>query len=58
MAVAPEVVAERIARAVERGALRVRVCRETYLVDWVKRLFPSAVHRLVRLGYRRFGSLG
>jgi short-subunit dehydrogenase len=57
-ALAPEAVAEQIARGVERGALRVRVCRETYAVDWAKRLFPSAVHRLVRAGYRRFGSLG
>lgn len=56
--VAPAVVAEQIARGVERGALRVRVCRETYAVDWAKRLFPSGVHRLVRAGYRRFGSLG
>jgi len=54
----PELVAEQIARGVERGALRVRVCRETYAVDWAKRLFPSAVHHLVRAGYRRFGSLG
>lgn len=57
-AIDPAVVAEQIARGVERGALRVRVCRETYVVDWAKRLFPSAVHHLVRAGYRRFGSLG
>lgn len=57
-AVSPEHVAEQIARGVERGALRVRVCRETYAVDWVKRLFPAGVHHLVRLGFRRFGSLG
>jgi NAD(P)-dependent dehydrogenase (short-subunit alcohol dehydrogenase family) len=56
--VAPAVVAERIARGVERGALRVRVCRETFAIDWAKRLFPAAVHHLVRAGYRRFGSLG
>jgi NAD(P)-dependent dehydrogenase (short-subunit alcohol dehydrogenase family) len=56
--IAPEQVAERIARGVERGALRVRVCRETYAVDWAKRMLPSAVHQLVRVGYRRFGSLG
>jgi short-subunit dehydrogenase len=55
---APERVAEQIVRGVERGALRVRVCRETYAVDWAKRLFPAGVHRLVRAGYRRFGSLG
>jgi short-subunit dehydrogenase len=57
-AVAPEVVAEQIARGVERGALRVRVCRETYAVDWAKRLFPSGVHRLVRAGYRRYAPIG
>ena len=56
-ALAPGVVAEQIVRGVERDALRVRVCRETYVVDWAKRLFPSGVHRLVRTGYRRFGSL-
>src|SRR5690606_27640858 len=56
--VAPAVVAEQIARGVERGALRVRVCRETYAVDWAKRLFPSGVHRLVCVGYRCFVSLG
>jgi NAD(P)-dependent dehydrogenase (short-subunit alcohol dehydrogenase family) len=56
--VAPEVVAERIARGIERGELRVRVCRETFAIDWAKRLFPAGVHQLVRAGYRRFGSLG
>lgn len=55
-AVAPERAAERIVRGVERGEMRVRVCRETYVADWAKRLFPVAVHRLVRRGYRRMAS--
>ncbi len=52
-AMAPERVAERIVRGVERGEMRVRVCRETFVADWVKRLFPVTAHRLVRRGYRR-----
>lgn len=55
-AMAPERVAERIVRGVERGEMRVRICRETFVVDWAKRLFPAGVHRLVRRGYRRLGS--
>ena len=52
-AVAPERVAERIVRGVERGEMRIRICRETFVADWAKRLFPAAVHQLVRRGYRR-----
>lgn len=57
-ALPPERAAEQIVRAVERGRMRVLVCRETRVVDWAKRLFPAAVHRAVLRGYRRFGSLG
>jgi short-subunit dehydrogenase len=58
MAMPPERAAERIVRGVERGRMRVRIGRETYLVDWLKRLFPVSIHRLVVRGFRRFGSLG
>jgi short-subunit dehydrogenase len=58
MTMAPERAAERIVRGVERGRMRVRIGRETYLADWLKRLFPVSLHRLVLWGFRRFGSLG
>lgn len=57
-ALAPEDAARQILRAVERDALRVVICREAHAADWAKRLAPSAVHRLVAWGYRRFGSIG
>lgn len=54
----PEEVARQILRAVERNQLRVLVCRETHVTDWVKRLVPASVHHAVVWGYRRMGSLG
>jgi short-subunit dehydrogenase len=58
MAMPPETVALRILRAVERNRLRVVICRETVVTDWLKRIMPVQIHRLVALGYRRFGSVG
>jgi len=58
MAMEPDEVAKRILRAVERGDLRVVICREAVLTDLVKRLLPAGVHHLVAWGYRRMGSLG
>jgi hypothetical protein len=58
MAMAPDKVALKILRAVERNQLRVLICPETRAADWAKRLFPAGVHQLVARGYRRFGSLG
>jgi short-subunit dehydrogenase len=58
IATPPEKVARAILRGVERDRLRILVCPETTATDWVKRLAPAAVHRLVAHGYRRFGSLG
>jgi short-subunit dehydrogenase len=57
-AIAPEDAARQILRAVERNALRVVICPEAHAADWIKRLAPVAVHRLVAWGYRRVGSLG
>lgn len=58
LAVSPDDAARRILRAVERNALRVVICPEARATDWIKRLAPAAVHRLVAWGYRRAGSLG
>ena len=58
MAMAPEKAALRILRAVERNAMRVVICPEARITEWVKRLSPVRVHRLVAYAYRRFGSLG
>jgi hypothetical protein len=58
MAMSPETAAAKILRAVERDELRVLICPESHVTDWAKRLFPAAVHHLVALGYRNFGSLG
>jgi len=44
----PERAARKIVRGIEHGAQRVRITPETYLLDWLKRLFPALTQRLVR----------
>ena len=51
--ITPERAAEKIVRGIERGAQRVRIGPETYLGDWLKRLFPNGVQRLLRAAAAR-----
>jgi hypothetical protein len=44
----PERAAELIVRGIERGTQRVRIAPETYVGDWLKRLFPSATQWWIR----------
>lgn len=53
-ATSAERVAEKIVRAIERKQLRLRICPETYVTDWAKRLFPSLTQRAVAWGYQRW----
>ncbi len=46
--VTPEHVAERIIRAVEKNQLRIRVGRDAWLLDVLKRLFPVGIQTLVK----------
>ena len=49
----PEQAAVRIAAAIERKAFRVRLGTETYVADWLKRLFPAGSQRaLASIGRR------
>lgn len=50
---APEEVARRIVRAIERNKLRVVICPEAHLFDWAKRLLPVTTQRLVRRLWHR-----
>lgn len=52
-ALAPEQVARQILRAVEKDRMRVVICPEARAADWIKRIAPVAVHRVVAWGYRR-----
>lgn len=51
--VTPDRAAARIVSAIKRGKPRLRICRETYLADWLKRLAPVTVNRLVAYAWRR-----
>ena len=52
-AMPPEKAARKIVRAIERNQARLRIGIETYLGDWLKRLFPVATQRLLGWGFRR-----
>jgi short-subunit dehydrogenase len=43
----PDVVARAIVRGIEKNKLRVRVRPESVLSEWLKRLAPVGVHRLI-----------
>jgi short-subunit dehydrogenase len=58
MAMAPEKVARKILRAVERDKLRVVISPAAHAADWAKRLFPADVHRILAYGYRRVAASG
>jgi hypothetical protein len=45
--------AAKIIRDIEKNGLRVIACPETHVIDWLKRLSPSAIHRLLARANRR-----
>jgi short-subunit dehydrogenase len=45
MGVTPEQTARKIVQAVEKNRLRVRVGKDAVILDWMKRLMPSLIHR-------------
>ena len=49
----PDVVARAIVRAIEKNRLFVRVRPESVATDWLKRLFPAAIHRFVASRFER-----
>lgn len=49
----PDVVARAIVRAVERNRLFVRVRPESVATDWLKRLLPTGVHRMIARRWQR-----
>jgi short-subunit dehydrogenase len=43
----PEHAAAKILQAVERNRMRLRICPETLVLDWLKRLLPTGVQALI-----------
>ena len=50
---APEKAAARIVHAIEKRKLRIRIRPESYVSEWLKRLFPVAVHYPIAWAHRR-----
>lgn len=50
---APEKLAARVVRAVRRNRMRQRIGLDAYLVDWLKRLLPVAIHAPLRRVFDR-----
>jgi len=55
MSVSPELAAERIVTAIKEDRPRQLVAKESYLIDWLKRLAPQLPQRLMLSGFRRGG---
>jgi short-subunit dehydrogenase len=49
----PDKAAAKIVRGIEKNKLRIRIGRETFVLDWAKRAFPNATQKLIATGYRR-----
>ncbi len=50
----PSAVADAIVRAIEKNQARALVARETYVTDYLKRLFPVLTSEIVAKNYKRF----
>jgi NAD(P)-dependent dehydrogenase (short-subunit alcohol dehydrogenase family) len=50
---APEKLAAQVVRAVKRNRMRQRIGFDAYLMDWLKRLLPLAIHAPFRRAYAR-----
>jgi short-subunit dehydrogenase len=50
---APEKLAARAVRAVKRNRMRQRIGFDAFLVDWLKRLLPVAIHAPLRWAFAR-----
>jgi NAD(P)-dependent dehydrogenase (short-subunit alcohol dehydrogenase family) len=57
MAMDPARAAEQILRAVARNRMRVTVCREARISDWLKRIAPTATQRLIHRAIQRMGPI-
>lgn len=49
----PEKLAAKVVNAVKRNRMRVRIGADAYLVDWLKRLLPVAIHAPLQRAYDR-----
>ena len=54
---APEKLAARAIRAVKRNRMRQRIGFDSYLMDWLKRLLPVAIHTPLRWTFERAAKL-
>jgi NAD(P)-dependent dehydrogenase (short-subunit alcohol dehydrogenase family) len=57
MAIEPERAAEQILRAVAKNRMRVTVCREARISDWLKRIAPTGTQRLIHRAIQRMGPI-
>jgi short-subunit dehydrogenase len=52
-AMPPEKLARKVVKAVQRNRMQVRIGIDCYMGDWLKRLFPIAVHIPLRWGFEK-----
>lgn len=49
----PEKLAAKVVRAVKNNRMQIRIGWDSFLGDWLKRLFPYGVHKLLQWGFAR-----
>ena len=49
----PEKLAAKVVKAVKKNQMQVRIGWDSYLADWLKRLFPYGIHKPLQMGFKR-----
>ena len=49
----PEKLAVKVVKAVQDNQMQIRIGWDSFLGDWLKRLFPRGIHRLFQWGFKR-----
>jgi len=49
----PEKLAAKVVRAVKKNQMQIRIGWDSFLGDWLKRLFPRGVHKPLQWGFKR-----
>ncbi len=53
MGMEPDALAKKVIKAIKKNKMRVRVGFDAYLMEWLKRLFPVAIHKLFQKAFAK-----
>lgn len=53
MGMEPDALARKVIKAIKKDKMRIRVGFDAYLMEWIKRLFPVAIHKPFRKAFTK-----